>query len=510
MHNWVMARWHRINTGGVAVLGVLILGAAVFVVHGLWPSSGDDPRTGGAVTAPPVVDPADPEHFDAETQRLYRISPSGGSRAGYSIDETLGAVSRTTVGSTTVMAGEVVIDTADLAASRVGEIVVNVETLASSSVLRDRRIRHDYLRSSHWPFVRFEPAAIDWHDASTFADDTVYDVTVTGDLTVKDTTRTETFAGTVSVTDHTLTAEMAATVLASDYDVGPINIARLVRTSNEITLTFEVVAQRVDVGAASAGDLRRGIPAAPAAAGEFAAVVQPILEQRCASCHNAGGPGFSTVALDTAADAAAISQDIAFVTGIGYMPPWMPSGLSPAYVNDWSLTDTEKAAIRAWADAGGGLDVAPGTPLVATNQAIATIEEDQELAPRDGPYTSYARDDGWPLKTDDYRCQVHEVSDPEGDGTWVKALQFRPDQTSVVHHAVIYRAPAAATDEIAAKIAAEDQAEARLGLPDEPGWTCFGLSGLNTAGVYAMQIWIRGKDPQPTPTGTGSIWRPAT
>ena len=163
------------------------------------------------------------------------------------------------------------------------------------------------------------------------------------------------------------------------------------------------------------------------------------------------------------------------------MPPWLPSDLSPAYVNDWSLTDTEKAAIRAWADTGGGLDVAPGTPLTATNQAIAAIEEDQELAPRDGPYASYARDDGWPLKTDDYRCQVHEVSDPEGDGTWVKALEFRPDQTEVVHHAVIYRAPAAATDEIAAKIAAEDQAEARLGLPDEPGWTCFGLSGLNTA-----------------------------
>ena len=226
----------------------------------------------GAVAAPRVADPADPEHFDAETQRLYRISPSGGSRAGYSIEERLGAVSRTTVGSTTVMAGEVVVDTADLAASRVGEIVVNVETLASSSVLRDRRLRHDYPQSSHWPFVRFKPVSIDWHDASTFADDTVYDVTVTGDLTVKDTTRTETFASTVSV-------------------VGPINIARLVHTSDEITLTFEVVAQRVDVGAAPAGDLRRGIPAAPIAAGEFTAVVQPILERRCVSCHTAGGPG---------------------------------------------------------------------------------------------------------------------------------------------------------------------------------------------------------------------------
>ena len=155
--------------------------------------------TRGEVIAPPVVDVDDPEDFDAETERLYRIVPGAGSRASYHIEERLGGLSRTTVGTTTVVAGEIAVNLVDLAASRVGEIVVNVEMFQSDSALRDKRIRHDYLQSSHWPFVRFRPTSVDGLDAE-FADGAAYDIAITGELTVKETTRTETFIGTVTVT----------------------------------------------------------------------------------------------------------------------------------------------------------------------------------------------------------------------------------------------------------------------------------------------------------------------
>ncbi len=463
--------------------------------------------TDGEVVAPPVVDPEDPEDFDAETERLYRIVPGAGSRASYRIEERLGALSRTTVGATSVMAGEIAVDLADFAESRIGEIVVNVEMFQSDSALRDKRIRHDYLESSHWPFVRFRPTSVEGLDAE-FADGRSYEIAVTGDLTVKETTRTETFAGTVTVTPDALTATMSADVLTSHYGVGPIDIARLVHTSDEVALTFEMVADRVAVGSAPAGDLRREIPTTEFAAGRFASTVQPILETRCVSCHTTGGPAWSTLALDTAGDAAAIADDIAFVTGINFMPPWLPSDLSPDFMHDWSLDDDEVAAIREWADAGGGLDVRPDTPLTARVQAVRPVEEDQRIGPRDGLYTGYSRPDGRPVKKDDYRCQVHEVADPEGDGNWVKGFEFRPDQVEVVHHAIVYRVPAEAASEVAARIAAEDRIEAAEGLSDEPGWTCFGLSGLRNEGVYSIQGWAPGQSPTIYPDGYGLYLQP--
>ncbi|MCY3643719.1 MAG: hypothetical protein OXG41_09065 [Acidimicrobiaceae bacterium] len=102
-----------------------------------------------------------------------------------------------------------------------------------------------------------------------------------------------------------------------------------------------------------------------------------------------------------------------------------------------------------------------------------------------------------------YRCQVHEVADPEGDGNWVKGFEFRPDEVSVVHHSIVYRVPAAAADEVMAKIAAEDRIEAAEGLSDEPGWTCFGLSGLGSEGVYSIQGWAPGQSPTIYPDGYG-------
>ena len=517
-----MSWWRRLDPGRIAILAVLVLGVAAFLTRGQWLGTveiavdvavdavdiavdgeiEEDLVTGGEVVAPPVVDVEDPEDFDVETERLYRIVPGAGSRASYHIEERLGGLSRTTVGTTDVMAGEIAVNLVDLASSRVGEIVVNVEMFQSDSALRDKRIRHDFLESSHWPFVRFRPSRIEGLDAD-FADSLSYEIAVTGELTVKETTRTETFAGTVTVTPDALVATMSTTVLTSHYDVGPINIARLVHTSDEVILTFELVADRVEFGSEPTGDLRREIPATEFADGRFAATVQPILETRCVSCHTSNGPAWTTLALDTADDAAAIADDIAFVTGISFMPPWLPSDLSPQYVHDWSLSDSEKAAIREWADAGGGLDVRPDTPLVARVQAIVPVEEDQKIGPRDGLYAGYSRPDGWPVKKDDYRCQVHEVADPEGDGNWVKGFEFRPDQVEVVHHAIVYRVPAAAASEVAARIAAEDRIEAAEGFSDEPGWTCFGLSGLQTRGVYSIQGWAPGQSPTIYPEGYG-------
>ena len=94
---------------------------------------------------------------------------------------------------------------------------------------------------------------------------------------------------------------------------------------------------------------------------------------------------------------------------------------------------------------------------------------------------------------DDYRCQVYEVPDPEGDGTWITGMSFEPDAASVVHHAIISRVPASALPEI----------EARSTEDDKPGYECFVGEGLTTGGVYNIAGWAPGQQPSEYPDGVG-------
>lgn len=482
-----MTALRRLDLGRILIIGILVVGTAAIVTQDQWGwLFGADEAQTQDVDAPTV----DVDEIDEETERLFRITPGNGSEVRYIVNERLAGTAKTTIGTTTVVGGDIVVDMLDARRSMVGEIVVNVEMFTSDSNLRDKRIRHDFLESTHFPFAHFVPTAISGLGGIP-APGTPMSISVTGDLTVKDTTQSVTFDGLVVLHDDKLTAEMATVILGSDFDVGPINIARLAHTDDAITLEFDLVADEVDLGAETDGSLETDIPPDEFVGGAFAADVQPVLEANCVGCHTTDGPGWSTLALDTAADAAAIADDIALVTGAGYMPPWLPSDLSPAFHNDWSLSDDELAVLATWAADGGGLDVAPDTPLVPTAELLNPLRRDLVTVPA-APYVGSLE------QKDDYRCQVYEVPDPEGDGTWITGLSFEPDQTSVVHHAIISRAPASAVPEI----------EARSAEDDQPGYECFVGEGLTTDGVYGIAGWAPGQQPAHYPDGVGIYLAP--
>ncbi|MGZ0219748.1 MAG: YceI family protein, partial [Acidimicrobiales bacterium] len=94
---------------------------------------------------------------------------------------------------------------------------------------------------------------------------------------------------------------------------------------------------------------------------------------------------------------------------------------------------------------------------------------------------------------DDYRCLVYEVDDSDGDGNWITGFTFEPDQTAVVHHAIVYRVPATARAEV----------DIKDGADGKPGWTCFGRTGLRSTGVYAIAGWAPGQEPGIYPQGVG-------
>lgn len=477
-----MAALRRLDLGRIVILAILMVGSIGVFTHEQWGwfFTDDEARTRD-VEAPRV----EVDEIDAETERLFRIAPGNGSEIRYVVRERLAGTAKTTVGTTTVVAGDIVVDTEYPTRSTIGEIVVNVEMFSSDSSLRDKRLRHDYLESTHHPFARFVPTVVDGLP-DELVEGTAVEVSIDGLLTVKETTLPVSFVGSVVLAGDRLTAEMSTVILGSDFDVGPINIARLAHTDDAITLEFDLVATEVAPESVATDSLETDLPADEFAGGAFAGSVMPVLEQNCVGCHVSGGPGWSTLALDTAGDAAAIADDIALVTGAGYMPPWLPSDRSPAFHNDWSLSEAELDVLAEWARDGGGLDVAPETRLHPTIELIDPLRRDIVTRAAE-PYA------GSLDRKDDYRCQVYEVPDPEGDGTWITGIHFEPDEASVVHHAIVYRVPKEALAEVEAKSARDDQ----------PGYTCFGASNLSTPGVYSISGWAPGQQPTHYPAGIG-------
>lgn len=107
---------------------------------------------------------------------------------------------------------------------------------------------------------------------------------------------------------------------------------------------------------------RSGDPSAVAAAtgqsptntGTNYAQIAPILQAKCASCHNPQGE--APFSLLTYEDAKQWSGQILEVTQSRYMPPWLPAPGKGDFAGERRLSEGELAAIRAWVGAG-----APGT-----------------------------------------------------------------------------------------------------------------------------------------------------
>ena len=102
----------------------------------------------------------------------------------------------------------------------------------------------------------------------------------------------------------------------------------------------------------------------PAKASASYSQIAPILQSRCASCHNPqGGAPFDLLTYD---DAKQWSGQILEVTQNRYMPPWLPAPGKGDFVGERRLSDAELEAIRAWVGAGAA---GPATAAPAPAQA---------------------------------------------------------------------------------------------------------------------------------------------
>ena len=157
--------------------------------------------------------------------------------------------------------------------------------------------------------------------------------------------------------------------------------------------------------------------------------IAPIIGGRCSPCHQPGQ--IAPFSLLTYQDVKGRAEQIVRMTANRRMPPWLPE---PGYGNfegERRLSDEQIEAIRLWVEQGA----IEGNPADLVMEARPKPDDDWQLGQPDlivempRPYTLA------PGHHDVFRNFVIPVSLPST--RYVRAVEFRPGNRKLVHHAVI-------------------------------------------------------------------------
>jgi Flp pilus assembly protein TadD len=153
--------------------------------------------------------------------------------------------------------------------------------------------------------------------------------------------------------------------------------------------------------------------------------IAPIVYHSCAQCHRPGESGpFPLLTYD---DVRRHGRQIVSVTRRRYMPPWLPEAGHGDFQDERRLTDAQIRMLEVWVNEGtpaGSPTDAPALPKFTPGWQLG-IPDLVLQAP--APY--HLRADG----PDQYWNFVLPLNMPRT--RWVKAIEIRPGNARVVHHA---------------------------------------------------------------------------
>ena len=164
----------------------------------------------------------------------------------------------------------------------------------------------------------------------------------------------------------------------------------------------------------------------------FSKDVAPIFQKSCQSCHHEGTS--APMSLMTYSDTRPWARSIKERVVRRDMPPWhldKTVGIRQ-YKNDRSLSDDEIATVARWVDSG-----APqGNPADMPPAPTFTSDKEWFIGTPDLTVTTDQDFVMYPNGPDWWLDQFGEVKMPED--RWIKAMEIKPSNPKIVHHAVIY------------------------------------------------------------------------
>lgn len=195
--------------------------------------------------------------------------------------------------------------------------------------------------------------------------------------------------------------------------------------------------------------------------------VTPILYKHCAECHRGGE--IAPFPLMSYQDAAKRAEWIVENVTNRRMPPWKAEPGHGDFFGERRMSDEEIATLTAWQKGGaieGSPSDAPPVPKFATGWGLG--EPDVIL---EAPYDVTVPAEGPDI--------FHHIVIPLGEaaGREVAAVEFRPGNPRVVHHAVIL-------------VDSAGLGRTKDALTPEPGYVTGGGPGVSLSGI--LTIWAPG------------------
>lgn len=183
---------------------------------------------------------------ESGSEIVFRISQDE-SQVEYTLDEVLNGADKTVVGTTSEVAGDILVNLSDLSQAEMGEISINARTFATDDERRDNSVARFILQSESDAneFITFQPTSVTALADSAGVGDTL-EFEVTGDLTIAGTTSAVTFDVTASLESEGRLVGQAETVVAyADFNLSIPDVPFVASVEDEVTLTLDFVANAV-------------------------------------------------------------------------------------------------------------------------------------------------------------------------------------------------------------------------------------------------------------------------
>ena len=174
----------------------------------------------------------------------FKLVP-GESQVSYTVQETFFNQNNkinTAIGVTKQVTGDIYGNKTDPSQSKVGTITVDISQFTSDKSMRDNFIRRNFLESSKYPLATFVTTSVTGLPQSV-TEGQSYSFKVTGNLTAHNVTKPVTFDVTASLSGTTVTGTATTTIKMSDFGVGPITLAGMLQTQDDVKLSMQFVAR---------------------------------------------------------------------------------------------------------------------------------------------------------------------------------------------------------------------------------------------------------------------------